>query len=166
MAYKGTVLSVGQLVARSQAAPDPDWKALYGHIGLRNDAADAASHCARLLSEGASLNTCWRFGILQTVDYYDSCVRRSGVDLGAQVFAREPQHTGAVQVDAAFAALAAHLAERDGWTPPTWASDPDRRTEPWYVAQSPAFYAEADRESPPAFRSRGVYISANDLNRA
>jgi hypothetical protein len=166
MAFKGTVLSVGELVARAQAAPEPDWKALYGHIGLRNDAADAAERCARLIGEGESLNACWRFGILQTVDYYDSCARRGGVELGAQVFEREPRRTGAVEIDAAFAALAEHLAVRDEWTTPRWASDPTRRTRPWHAAQSSAFYAEADLESPPAFRSRGVYIGANALNRA
>ena len=166
MAFKGVVLSVGELVARAQAASEPDWGALYGHVGLRNDAADAAQDCARLLSAGESLNTCWRFGILQSVDYYDSCVRRGGVALGAQVFRREPVPTGSTQLDAAFAALAEHLAVRDSWPVPPWAARTARRTDRWYVAQSPAFYAEADQQSPPAFRSRGIYISANALDRA
>ena len=167
MAFRGVALSIGELVAQAQAAPEPDWRVLYGHIGLRNDAADAAAHCAQLLKVGESLNACWRFGILQTVDYYNSCVRRGGVELGAQVFDREPQRTGAVEVDAAFAALAEHLAARDGWRPPSWASDPTRSSpHRWYVAQSPAFYAEASQQTPPAFRSRGVFISTNDLDRA
>jgi hypothetical protein len=166
VAFKGSVLSVGELVARAQAAPEPDWKALYGHVGLRNDAADAALECARLLREGESANTGWRFGILQSVDYYDSCVRRGGVELGARVFDREPAPTGSTRLDAAFAALAEHLAVRDGWPVPRWALSAARSTDRWYVAQSPAFYAEADQQSPPAFRSRGVYISANALDRA
>lgn len=166
MAFKGSVLTVGELIARAQAAPEPDWRTLYGHIGLRNDAADAARDCARLLREDESLSTCWRFGILQSVDYYDSCVRRGGVELGARVFDREPDPTGSPQLDAAFAALAEHLATRDGWCVPVWALNAQRSTARWYVAQSPAFYAEADEQSPPAFRSRGVYISANALDRA
>jgi hypothetical protein len=71
-----------------------------------------------------------------------------------------------VEIDAAFAALAEHLALRDGWSAPDWAGDQARCTERWFVSESPAFYAEADRESPSAFGSLGVYISANALNRA
>ncbi|WP_036923645.1 hypothetical protein [Propionicicella superfundia] len=165
--FKGTVVAIGDLVAHAQAAPEPDWAALYGSHRLRNDAAGAAAHCAWLVAEGDSLASCWRFGILQTVDYYDSAMRRGGVELAGQVFAREPAPTGAVEVDAAFAALAEHLAVRDGWEPPVWSQDPARRTDRrWYVAQLPGFRAEADKQTPPAFGSRGVFISANDLSRA
>lgn len=165
MAFKGTKLSVGELIARATAEPDPDWAAVYG-TGLPHDAADEATEVTRLIAMGESLNSGWRFGILQTLDDYNSAVRRGGTALGARVFEREPQRTGADELDAAFAALADHLASRDGWAAPAWASDPGRRTEHWYPSQSPAFYAEASRQSPPAFRHRGVYISANALNRA
>jgi hypothetical protein len=83
-------LSVGELVDRALVAPEPDWRALYGHIGLRSDAADASAACAMLLEAGGSCNDCWRHGILKTVDYYDSCVRRGVVTLGRRVFDREP----------------------------------------------------------------------------
>lgn len=165
MAFKGTRLPVGELIARAKAAPEPDWTTVYG-TSLRHDAADEATEAARLIARGESLNSGWRFGILQTLDDYNSAIRRGGLDLGARVFEREPQRTGADELDAAFAALADHLAARDGWTAPVWASDPSRCTERWYPSQSSAFYAEADRQSPPAFRRRGVFIGANALNRA
>jgi hypothetical protein len=167
MAFKGTKLSVGELIARAKAAPDPDWGAVYGH-SLRHVAADEAASAAELVEQGSPLNDCWRFGILQTVDDYDSAVRRGGIELGAQVFEKEPQRTGSEEIDAAFAALAEHLARRDGWVIPAWALDPTRRTEHWYPVQLPIPYlhAEADRESPSAFRTRGIFISANSLNRA
>ncbi|UNX54742.1 hypothetical protein MF406_00050 [Georgenia sp. TF02-10] len=38
----------------------------------------------------------------------------------AQAFTERPPRTGAVQLDAAFAAVADHLAERDGWQAPAW----------------------------------------------
>lgn len=166
MGFQGVELSVSELLAQSNDPGEPDWSSLYGNVGLRNDAADAAAHCAQLLVAGESLNACWRFGILQAVDYYESSLRRGGVDLGSQVFDRPPPRTRSREIDAAFAALAEHLAARDGWTVPAWATDPDRVTPRWYAAQSAAFHDEANRESPPAFRSRGVYISANALNRA
>ncbi len=84
-----------------------------------------------------------------------------------RVFARVPAQTGSDAVDAAFAALAQYLAARDGWDPPAWSTDRARvASERWYVAQLPAFRPEADRESPPEFRARNVFIGANDLNRA
>lgn len=166
MSFKGTLLPIGELIALAQAEPEPDWRALYGHIGLESTAADAARFCAELIAEGRTLSECWRFGILQTVDYYDSAVRRGGVELGAQVFAAEPERTGAQAVDAAFAALADHLGERDGWKPAPWAADPSRRTHRWFAAQPVLFHDEALRDSPRAFRDRGIFITSRGLNRA
>ncbi len=86
--------------------------------------------------------------------------------MAAQVFAVEPPRTGAEQIDAAFAALAAHLADRDGWVGPAWAQDPSRCTTAWYPGVPVIFRAEADRESPDAFRQRGIFITARSLLRA
>lgn len=95
-----------------------------------------------------------------------STLRRGGITLAAQVFAEEPPSTGAAQIDAAFAALADHLAERDGWRAPSWAVDAARRTSSWYPAVPDVFRAEADRESPRAFRERGIFITGRSLARA
>ena len=89
-----------------------------------------------------------------------------GIGLATEVFSAEPPRTGSPQIDAAFAALADHLAQRDGWATPAWALDPSRRTDTWYPAVPQIFRATADRESPQAFRRRGILITARSLARA
>ena len=133
---------------------------------MRHTAADNAARCAVLLAAGDSAEACWRFGILQTLDDYASTLRRGGTELAAEVFAAEPARTGSVQLDAAFAALADHLAERDGWTAPAWALDTARRTHGWYPAVPAIFRAEAERDSPRAFRQRGILVTGRSLDRA
>ncbi|WP_245988758.1 hypothetical protein [Flexivirga caeni] len=133
---------------------------------MRHTAAQNANACRALLTEGESLDRCWRFGILQTLDDYTSVLRRGGPGPAAGVFTNEPPRTGSTQLDAAFAALADHLAARDGWPAPAWASNPSRRTEAWYPAVPVIFRGDAERESPEAFRRRGIFITARSLARA
>ena len=116
------MLSVRELIEKAQSAPGVDWRALSSDGPLRHTARSNARECARMFSEGDSLAACWRFGILQSLDDYASTVRRRGLDLGAMVFAREPEPTGSHEIDAAFAALADHLSGRDGWTCPASSS--------------------------------------------
>lgn len=161
--FRGEVLSVAQLLDASRAAP-----ALMpgSSVGTRHTAAQNAAACRGLLAEGMTLDACWRFGILQTLDDYTSALRRGGAGLAAEVFADEPPRTGAAEIDAAFAALADHLAGRDGWATPAWASDSSRRTASWYPAVPAIFRKEAKRESPKAFRRRGIFITSRSLARA
>lgn len=163
MAFQGQVLSIGALLERAQAAPADEQAT---SVGVRHTAASNARHCAELLAGGDSLDTCWRFGILQTLDDYTSTLRRGGVTLASQVFSEEPPHTGAVQLDAAFAALADYLAELDGWQAPAWTYNPARRTSGWYPAVPGIFRGEANRESPRAFAQRGIFITRRSLDRA
>lgn len=163
MVFQGEVLSVAALLDAARATPvippNPP-------VGVRHTAAQNAEACRTLLADGESLDGCWRFCILQTVDDYTSVLRRGGPDLAAGVFTDEPPRTGSAQLDAAFAALAEYLADRDGWPTPAWASDPSRRTEAWYPAVPAIFRADADQESPAAFRRRGILITARSLARA
>lgn len=163
MEFQGDTLTVGALLERAQA--EPAYLAATG-VGVRHTAAQSARDCRSLLSAGESLDACWRFGVLQTLDDYASTLRRGGTALAAEVFAVEPPRTGSAQVDAAFAALADYLAGRDGWTPPAWAMDPTRGTDAWYPAVPTIFRTEADRDSPPAFRQRGILITGRSLDRA
>ena len=165
MAVK-TRRSVAGVIAHSKARPETDWSKVSAREQVRLDAADAAGECRELRESGASLNDLWRFGVLQSLDYYNSAMKVGGVGLAAQVFERAPESSGCVEVDAAFAALAEHLAYRDDWVPPTWSLDEARTVDGWYVPQSPAFYAQAEAESPQAFRHRGIYITTDDLSRA
>lgn len=163
MRFQGEVLSVAALLDAARTAPAT---APSRSVGVRNTAAQNAAVCHDLLPTGEILDECWRFGILQTLDDYTSVLRRGGPDLAAEVFAEEPPGTGAVELDAAFAALAEYLAERDGWQTPGWALDASRRTAAWYPAVPLIFRADADQESPEAFRRRGILITSRSLARA
>ncbi|GAA4395033.1 hypothetical protein [Tsukamurella soli] len=163
MVFQGEVLSIGAMLnaARStpEVAPNPS-------IGVRHTAAQNAAACRALIDNGDTLDACWRFGILQTLDDYTSALRRGGAHLAAGMFADQPPRTGSLEVDAAFAALADYLAVRDGWGPPAWALDPSRSTTAWYPAVPAIFHADADHESPEAFRRRGILITSRSLARA
>lgn len=161
--FRGEVLTVDAML---RAADDPHVTSRGGPSIPRHRAADAAASCRVLIEHGDGAEECWRFGILQTVDYYDSALRLGGVVLASGVFADEPDPTGSSEVDAAFAALASYLAERDGWNAPRWADAPSRRTVAWYPSVPAIFRADADRESPDAFRRRGIFITTRSLSRA
>lgn len=145
MVFQGEVLTIGALLERAQAEPAYESAS---DIGVRHTAAGNARGCAELLAAGKSLVACWRFGILQTLDDYTSTLRRGGPALAAQVFTDEPAATGAAQVDAAFAALADHLADRDGWQAPAWAMDTARSAESWYPAVVPWDTAKPSMTAP------------------
>lgn len=163
MVFQGEVLSIGALLERAKTAPATVPGA---GVGVRHTAAGDAAHAATLLRAGGTLEAGWRFGILQTLDDYTSTFRRGGAKLAAEVFADEPPPTGSVQLDAAFAALADHLAERDGWQVPAWALNPARRVEGWFPSVPAIFRIEAEQDSPRAFRERGIFITSRSLNRA
>ncbi len=163
MAFRGEVLSVGALL---DAALDAPTTVPNPNLGVRHTAAQNAADCDKLIRDGEALDACWRFGILQTLDDYTSALRRGGPSLAAEVFSDEPPRIGSSEVDAAFAALADYLSERDGWQLPAWVLDPSRRTTAWYPAVPAIFRDEADQESPDAFRRRGILITSRSLARA
>jgi hypothetical protein len=163
MVYRGDVLPVGALLEHALSAPAARPAAA---VGVRHTAAGNAALCAALVAAGEPPDQGWRFGVLQTLDDYASTLCRGGPSLAAQVFADEPAPTGCPALDAAFAALAEHLAGRDGWPAPAWAADPERRADAWCPDVPAIFRAEAERDSPPAFRRRGIWITARSLERA
>ncbi|MFV0426927.1 MAG: hypothetical protein ACK5KU_07820 [Beutenbergiaceae bacterium] len=163
MVFQGEVLPIGVLLERARTAPAYEPGA---GVGVCHPAANNAARCAVLLAAGDTPETCWQFGILQTLDGYTSTLRRGGTALAAQVFADKSAPTGSAQLEAAFAALADHLAERDGWTAPAWALHPGRRADGWYPDVPTIFRAEAEQDSPRAFRQRGILITGRSLNRA
>jgi hypothetical protein len=78
-----------------------------------------------------------------------------------------PPSTGDTRIDAAFAALAEHLARRDGWAVPRWARQPAIEAVPWwFVTDLVGMRARALVESPLSFRKRGVFITDGALSRA
>lgn len=133
-------------------------------IGL--DAADAALLADNLLAEGETLQSVWRYAIIQLLDDYAHDLGRAGVFAASQRFTREPPATHSTEVDAALAALAEYLARRDNWPLPSWARKPGRySTKWWFVTPLRGMHPTALQESPPSFRTRGVFITAEALSR-
>jgi hypothetical protein len=133
-------------------------------IGL--DSAGAALLADDLLSEGETLQSVWRYVIVQLLDDYTRDLARAGVSAASQRFRREPSVTRSTEVDAALAALAEYLARRDNWPLPLWAQKPGRYSSKWwFVTPLRGMHPTALQESPPSFRTRGIFITAGALSR-
>jgi hypothetical protein len=133
-------------------------------IGL--DAVGAALLAYELLAEDEALQSVWRYAIVQLLDDYSHDLARAGASVASQRFSREPPKTRSAEVDAALAALAEYLARRDDWSVPTWARKPGRYSARWwFVTPLRGMHATALQESPPSFRTRGVFITAGALSR-
>ncbi len=69
--------------------------------------------------------------------------------------------------DTYLAAVADHLARQFGLKAGPWISDPARRIrKPWFAMKSHGGRMMLLIESPPAFRERNIFVSANALHRA
>lgn len=133
---------------------------------VRRDARAAAAEATRMLATGEPLKDVWRYVILQLLDDYTSALRHHGTGAAAVLWQDEPDPTGEPRVDAALAALAEHLARRDGWPVPAWALGPSRETPQWwFVTDLAGLHPRALVESPPSFRKRGVFITSDALLR-
>ena len=132
----------------------------------RDPVADAVDEARRLLAAGA-LGDVWRYAVVQLLDDYTTVRRHRGASAARAMWEQEPGRTGDVRVDAALAALAEHLARRDGWTAPSWTVDPSREaSEWWFVTDLVGLHPTALVESPLSFRKRGVFITRDALVRA
>ena len=76
---------------------------------------------------------------------------------------------GEVDVDllnAYLASTAEHLAAENNFEPPKWCSDIGRSLRaPWFASDMSSLRALLIHESPPAFRSRNIFVSENVLSR-
>ncbi|MEV6524490.1 hypothetical protein AB0M43_21260 [Longispora sp. NPDC051575] len=79
-----------------------------------------------------------------------------------QLLTEEPSGTGDDRWDVLLAALAEHLAARDGRRAPTWA-DSRRLRRFWFPYNTPAARVDAFVHAPAAFRSRGVFLADHEL---
>jgi len=71
------------------------------------------------------------------------------------------------RIDAYLAALAEHLATQAGLSPPAWVLRPMRfLARWWWPGSARALDALALRDSPAAFRRRGVFVGDRELARA
>ncbi|WP_229399963.1 hypothetical protein [Micromonospora okii] len=75
----------------------------------------------------------------------------------------EPGPTGDENWDVFLAALAEHLAAGDGRGAPAWVETRSLRRF-WFPFNTPAGRVDAMVHAPAAFRRRGVYVAAQELN--
>lgn len=85
------------------------------------------------------------------------------VEARAILLESEPAPTGDEHWDVFLAALAEHLAAKDGRGAPTWVESRSLHRF-WFPFNTPAARVDAVVHAPAAFRRRGVYVSAQELN--
>jgi hypothetical protein len=79
------------------------------------------------------------------------------------LLAQEPAATGDEHWDVFLAALAEHLAARDGRAAPTWAQSRSLRRF-WFPFNTRAARVDAIVHAPAAFRRRGVYVAPQEFD--
>ena len=88
--------------------------------------------------------------------------RWESADTRGTLLAQEPASTGDERWDVFLAALAEHLAAKDGHAAPAWA-EPRTLRRFWFPFNSRAARVDAVVNAPAAFRRRGVYVAAQEL---
>jgi hypothetical protein len=106
---------------------------------------------------GADDRTRWRL-IAEFLEEY----RHEPVETRTSLLAKEPRPTGDQRWDVFLGALAEHLAARDGRGAPSW-SETRRLRRFWFPFNSPAARIDAVVHAPAAFRRRGVFVAAQEL---
>lgn len=111
---------------------------------------------AHLLS-GADESRRWRL-IAEFLEEY----RWEAVDVRAALLLDEPGPVGDERWDVLLAALAEHVAARDGRAAPVWA-DTRMLRRLWFPFNTPAARVDALVHAPAAFRRRGVFVARQEL---
>jgi hypothetical protein len=103
-----------------------------------------------------------RFAVRELLDEF---ALRGRDDLRLHALVDEPKPVDE-HVDAYLAALAEHLARAHGLDIPAWALQERRALDHmWFPGVARGFRATALRESPAAFRRRGIFIARGALTR-
>lgn len=124
--------------------------------GRRQYRAMTLADLAGLLQAASRLDW-WRL-VAEFLEEY----RWEPVDHRHKLLESEPPSTGDERWDVLLAALAEHLAARDGRGAPAW-SQPRRLRRFWFPFDTPAARVDAVVHAPAAFRRRGVFVSAYEL---
>jgi hypothetical protein len=106
---------------------------------------------------GADESQRWRL-IAEFLEEY----RWEPADVRSGLLAEEPPNTGDEHWDVFLAALGEHLAARDGRGAPTWV-EPRSLRRFWFPFNTRAARVDALVHAPAAFRRRGVYVAAQEL---
>ena len=101
-------------------------------------------------------------------DFLDHFYRRPTPDaLAAEPVALAGRRADGGVLDAFLAATAHALANAQGWPGPDWAFHEERYLRrPFFPIRAAAFRATLLLESPPPFRCRNLFVTANALTRA
>ncbi len=98
-------------------------------------------------------------------EFLDEFALRGRDELRLRAFAEEPARVDP-QTDAYLGALAEHLARTHDLNAPAWVLAGDRTLDRmWFPGVAPGFRPTALRESPAAFRRRGIFIARGALSR-
>jgi len=109
------------------------------------------------LLAGAEDSRRWRLVAEFLEDY-----RWEPVESRDELLRQEPDPVGDERWDVFLAVLAEHVAARDGRRGPSWA---ERRflRQFWFPFNTPAARADAVVRAPAAFRRRGIFVAAQEL---
>ncbi len=116
----------------------------------------ALAELAGLLATADS-STQWRL-IAEFLEEY----RWELVETRFGLLEQEPPSTSDQRWDVFLAALAEHLAARDGRAGPSW-SEFRCLSQFWFPFNTPAARVDAFVHAPAAFRRRGVFVAAREL---
>lgn len=114
---------------------------------------DLAQHLAR--KDGDSER--WRL-IAEFLEEY----RHEPPDIRRSLVADEPPPTGDERWDVFLAALAEHLAARDGRGVEPWAYE-RRLDQFWFPFNTPSARVDAFVHGPASFRARGIFVAPQNL---
>jgi len=117
---------------------------------------------AALAAQGDSFDRC----LANFLDEFYAAPNAAALADTPALLAPQFADTGRVQ-DAYLAATAEELARRFSLPFPAWTGGEDRRLHrPWFATPLASLRAVLLLESPPAFRSRNLFVSENALSRA
>ncbi len=116
---------------------------------------------AKLTADGDSFDRC----LANFLDHFYSAPNAAALHETPALLASQFGELGHVQ-DAYLAATAEELARAHDFPAPEWTGDQARELRrPWFASPLAALRAVLLLESPPAFRSRNLFVSENALSR-
>lgn len=128
------------------------------------DTALPAETLATAVQRGVEEGDVW-LGLREFLDTFRLVSETQGREAVCELFSQEPPTAGA-QWDAFVGALTEHLLQGLAADPPPWSVSADRFLDRWWFPHSRrAFDALAVRDSPAAFRRRGIFICPSMLER-
>ena len=123
---------------------------------------ESLAEVAQLAESGNSFDRC----LAEFLDQFYSHPNAGGIEDRPALLAPQFGNLGRVE-DAYLAATAEELARQYDLPLPAWVHEDVRKLRlPWFASALAGLRAVLILESPPGFRSRNLFVSANALSRA